>query len=188
MGRAEPVFRARASSAPPPAPASQGCTGPAPPNAACAPHNAPAAIRLNTAGNPSRKNAAKLTTTIASISASVATIPARPAAATVTPGAGAAGPDAGVDATSCGSAACPLTAARTSDQECQCALALTVPATPADAAATNAKTGSRSQGAGCPKKVSRAIPAVIHAVTHTMLTAAPGRTSSQTSAGSSSGA
>ena len=54
--------------------------------------------------------------------------------------------------------------------------------------ATNAKTGSRSQGAGCPKKVSRAIPAVIHAVTHTMLTAAPGRTSSQTSAGSSRGA
>ena len=55
-------------------------------------------------------------------------------------------------------------------------------------AATNANAGSRSQGAGWPKKLSSAMPAAIQPVTQTTLTAAPGRTSSQMSAGSFSGA
>ena len=54
--------------------------------------------------------------------------------------------------------------------------------------ATNANTGSRSHGAVCPNRLSSAMPAAIHSVTHTVLTTAPGRTSSQMSDGSSSGA
>src|SRR5205814_5628043 len=54
-------------------------------------------------------------------------------------------------------------------------------------AATNANTGSRSHGALSPKKVSIAIPAAIHSVTQTVLTTAPGSTSSQMSDGSSTG-
>ena len=53
--------------------------------------------------------------------------------------------------------------------------------------ATNAKTGRRSQGAACPNRLSRPMPAAIHDVTHTVLTTAPGSTSSQMSEGSSSG-
>src|SRR6266566_6373171 len=54
-------------------------------------------------------------------------------------------------------------------------------------AATNANTGSRSHGAFSPKKVSIAMPAAIHSVTQTVLTTAPGSTSSQMSDGSSTG-
>src|SRR4029077_15728972 len=54
-------------------------------------------------------------------------------------------------------------------------------------AATNAKTGSRSHGALTPNKESSAIPALIQSVTHTVLTTAPGSTSSQMSEGSSIG-
>src|SRR5207244_6742942 len=46
-------------------------------------------------------------------------------------------------------------------------------------AATNANTGSRSHGALWPNSDSRPMPAAIHNVTHTVLTTAPGRTSSQ---------
>src|SRR5438874_1289061 len=42
-------------------------------------------------------------------------------------------------------------------------------------AATKAKTGKRSHGAGWPKTVSSAMPAPIQNVTHTVLTTAPGR-------------
>ena len=55
------------------------------------------------------------------------------------------------------------------------------------AAATKAKTGSRSHGAGSPKRLSSAIPADIQTVTQTVLTTAPGSTSSQMSEGSSTG-
>ncbi len=54
-------------------------------------------------------------------------------------------------------------------------------------AATKAKTGSRSHGALWPNRDSNAMPAAIHPVTHTVLTTAPGRTSSQMSDGSSIG-
>ena len=53
--------------------------------------------------------------------------------------------------------------------------------------ATKAKIGSRSQGALCPKRVSKVMPAAIQNVTHTVLTTAPGRTSNQMSEGSSIG-
>ena len=54
-------------------------------------------------------------------------------------------------------------------------------------AATNANTGSRPHGAGWPKRASSVMPAAIQNVTHTVLTTAPGRTSSQMSEGSSIG-
>ena len=73
--------------------------------------------------------------TMTSIRASVATIPARPAAAMVTPFAGDEGWPPGAEATSCGSACPPATAARTCGHELQCALPLTEAATPAGAAA-----------------------------------------------------
>src|SRR4029077_5937947 len=53
--------------------------------------------------------------------------------------------------------------------------------------ATNAKIGSRSHGALSPKKLSSVMPAPIQNVTHTVLTTAPGTTSSQISDGSSTG-
>jgi len=55
------------------------------------------------------------------------------------------------------------------------------------AAATNAKTGSRSHGAASPNRVRSASPAAAHTVTQTALTTAPGSTSSQISEGSSTG-
>src|SRR2546427_587553 len=133
MGRAAPVLRARASRAMPPAPASQIRNGPANPKPTCTPQTAAPPMSAATAGKPSRKKAAKLSITRRSIRARVATIPDRPAAATVTP-------------STCGGAwlltrvACagpigaPVAAARTSDQECQWAFALIVPAMPAGAA------------------------------------------------------
>src|SRR5207245_6043963 len=53
--------------------------------------------------------------------------------------------------------------------------------------ATKANTGRRSQGAVCPNRLSSAMPAAIHSVTQTVLTTAPGSTSSQMSDGSSTG-
>ena len=55
------------------------------------------------------------------------------------------------------------------------------------AAATKAKTGSRSQGAASPNRLRSAKPAAVQTVTHAVLTIAPGSTSSQMSDGSSTG-
>src|SRR5437660_10602812 len=85
MGNAGPVLRGRPSSAMPPAPASQTCRGADVPKPAWIPQAIAAATRPSNAGAPSRKKAAKLTTTSASIKASVATTPARAAAAIVAP-------------------------------------------------------------------------------------------------------
>ncbi len=120
----------------PPAPASHGCSGAAPPKPACIPHNAPAPIKPSRAGKPSRKKAEKDTITIASINARVATMPAKAAAATVIPFADEAPACMGAFATGAGSVVDdPVTAACTSCHECQCALAVTAPAAPAEAAA-----------------------------------------------------
>src|SRR5207302_1987935 len=54
-------------------------------------------------------------------------------------------------------------------------------------AATKAKTGSRSQGAASPNRLRRANPAAVQTVTQTVLTIAPGSTSSQMRDGSSIG-
>src|SRR5438552_5913771 len=54
-------------------------------------------------------------------------------------------------------------------------------------AATKANTGKRSHGAVCPNRLSKAMPDAIHSVTQTVLTTAPGSTSSQISEGSSTG-
>ena len=121
----------------PPAPASHGSSGAVPPKPACTPQSAPAPINPSSAGRPRRKKAEKETITIRSIRARVATSPARAAAATVMPLAEdattcAAPPDAGGAGSKDG---VPVTAACTSCHECQCAPAVTVPATPADAAA-----------------------------------------------------
>src|SRR6266571_8165665 len=304
MGSAAPVLRASARSATPPAPTSQTCSGSVAPKPRCVPQPNAAAINRSSAGAPSRKKAAKLTTTSASIKARVATSPASAAAATVTPftddGPEGASPSSEPD--EAGWAAGAAVAALTSDHECQPALDVITAATPAGAtassrpatmaaalrrnvlscshtrrrrtrptpvsinrsrskvapqrivsakhatsgnnseadasgerntksasgrsataaetgdsrndhappaapsrgnsmkpsirpiaaqydvtAATNANAGRRSHGAGWPKKLSSAIPAAIHSVTHTVLTTAPGSTSSQIRDGSSSG-
>src|ERR1700674_3651362 len=96
----------------PPAPASHGCSGAVSPNPACIPHREPA-------------------TTRASINARVATMPASAAAAMVMPFADGAPRLTGADAAATGSAGEPVTDARTSCHECQCAPAVIVPATPA---------------------------------------------------------
>src|SRR5258708_2970844 len=183
----------------PPAPASHGSSGAAPPKPACTPQSAPAPINPSRAGRPSRKNAEKDTITIRSIRASVATSPASAAAATVIPlavegpaGAGAfaagAGPMGGGPAGETGERrnerAPP--AAPSGGNNMKPSIP-PIAAQYAVTAATKANTGSRSQGAGCPNRLRKAMPAAIQNVTQTVLTTAPGKTSSQMSEGSSTG-
>src|SRR2546423_3617174 len=303
MGGEARVWRAKARGGRPVAPTSHPSSGALPPKPSWIPHSTDAVITPSTAGRPSRKKAAKLTTISRSINASVRPTPARPAAATVTPLV------EGLVVFAIGSYAMPDELCwampadpATSDHECRLAFEVSAAATPAgtiassapaasaatlrlitppanhrrflrvrptpvsinrsrsnvtphstvratqatigsssdavangdlntnnasgrsataadtgdrrndhappDApsrgnsmkpsmrpiaaqyavtAATNANTGSRSHGAVSPKNVSIAMPAAIHSVTQTVLTTAPGSTSSQMSDGSSTG-
>src|SRR2546423_3943982 len=85
MGGEARVWRASGSRAKPVARTSHPSSGALPPKPSWIPHSTDAVITPSTAGRPSRKKAAKLTTISRSINASVPTTPARPAAATVTP-------------------------------------------------------------------------------------------------------